>query len=72
MIELPPASDRNFLAIRQRVMNAARSIRATASNGSAGYVPLALVQAGASELVRVYSAKSVAGLLRELAAVLER
>ena len=72
MIELPSTSDRNFQAIRQRVINSARSIHAGVSHAPGGYVPPALVQARDSELVRVYSGDAVAWLLRELAAELER
>ena len=71
-IKLPSASDKHYRAIRQRVMNSARSIRASNQLAPGGYVPLAMLQGGVSELVRVYGPAPVAGLLKELAGELDR
>lgn len=67
MIELPPSSDKNYQAIRQRVINSARSLRANNRTAPGSYPALAMIQTGIGELARIYGAEATAGLLLELA-----
>lgn len=67
MIELPNPDNKAYRAIRQRVTNTVRSLRAANRHDSASYPALAMVQAGISELLRVHNRNDVAALLREMA-----
>ena len=71
MIELPPVNDKSYAAIRQRTTRAALAIRTQHLDTPPSYASLALVQAGVSELVRIYGAESAAGFLAELASELD-